>query len=54
MERAKYSELEFLLQAKRSELQGQLEDERATHAAELLKLNEEGEQAKRSLQVKSD
>ncbi len=51
IERARYSESEFLHQTKRTELQRQLEDERLAHAEALLKHREESEGAKRALQV---
>ena len=51
MERARYNEQDFLHQSRRSELQRQLEDERMTYSEAILRLREEGEQAKRALQV---
>lgn len=50
-ERAKASETDFVQQAKRMELQQQLEDERILHAELVLRQKEECEQAKRALQV---
>ncbi|KAG1664519.1 hypothetical protein FOA52_007783 [Chlamydomonas sp. UWO 241] len=50
LERARYSEAEFLAQAKRTELQRHLEDERVTHAEAMLRQREEAEQQRRALQ----
>lgn len=50
-ERAKASETDFVQQAKRMELQQQLEDERILHAELMLRQKEECEQVKRALQV---